>query len=131
MFNLKLFFLLITFSGYTGTSLNREHLFRKLFHKPNDFHQQKIPMPKLTGMKFREARKVLAGLNLNIGAIVHPLEKDSENLDTLIISKQNPTAGNKNGGRNYIEKGKIVDLWLGRPNPVIDRFRKRRIKTVL
>lgn len=75
MFNLKLFFLLITFSGYPSTSLNREHLFSKLLHKPNDFHQQKILMPKLTGMKFREARKVLAGLNLNIGAIVHPLER--------------------------------------------------------
>ena len=61
-------------------------------------------------------------------ACFYCLQKDSENLDTLIISKQNPTAVNKNGGRNYIEKGKIVDLWLVRPNPVIDRFRKRRIK---
>jgi hypothetical protein len=49
-------------------------------------------------------------------------------LDSLIISNQNPAAVNKDGGMNNIEKGKIVDLWLVTRNPVIDRFRKRRIK---
>jgi eukaryotic-like serine/threonine-protein kinase len=78
--------------------------------------EEEFKVPNIVGMTFEEAKATLAGMNLNVGALVAPGISDTPH---AYVTKQYPPIKTEKDelGRfqiNMIREGQGIDLWLGR-----------------
>lgn len=77
-----------------------------------------IPVPKLIGMTYEEARALLDAQGIILGApVFNPDVKDSAN---AYVYKQRPAPTTEDGKRLTMRAGQMIDIWLQTEKPVID-----------
>ena len=92
-----------------------------------DCNFNKIPVPNLQGVKYKDAQKLLKKIGLDLGVVTYTLEAGSSNPETWIIYKQNPESKNDTGVQNYLQKGKNVDVWVVGMGPFVDTLERKHI----
>jgi len=78
-------------------------------------------VPDIMGMTYFQAKTLLEGNGISIGAVVAPGISDTAN---AFIIQQNPQRFDDEGKRLKIRPGQTMDVWLGLEKPVIDTLRK-------
>ena len=77
-----------------------------------------MPVPKLIGMTYLEAKVFLDAQGLILGAVIpDPLVRDSA---SAFVYRQSPDPKDEQGRRFRIRPGQMVDLWLSVERPVTD-----------
>jgi beta-lactam-binding protein with PASTA domain len=82
-----------------------------------------IPVPKLIGLTYAEARILLQEQGLIVGAVIpDPLVRDTLN---AFVYKQNPEPKNEEGFQFRIRPGQMMDIWVSLEPPVTDSLKKK------
>ena len=88
-----------------------------------DTSKKMIAVPDLVGLQLEDAKILLGEYGIGIGAIVGPADSSY-----FYIYRQYPSTYKKNGTINYIRKGQLVDVWIGKEK-VSQSTRHRNGKT--
>ncbi len=77
-----------------------------------------MPVPKLVGLTFAEARILMEANGLILGPVIpSPLVRDNEN---AYVVRQSPEPKNEDGKSFRIRPGQMIDLWLDVEPPAVD-----------
>lgn len=77
-----------------------------------------MPVPKLVGLTFAEAKILMEAQGLILGPVIpSPLVRDNE---SAYVVRQSPEIKNDEGKRFRIRPGQMIDLWLDVEPPVVD-----------
>lgn len=77
-----------------------------------------MPVPKLVGLTFAEAKVLLEANGLILGPVIpSPLVRDQE---SAYVVRQSPEPKNEEGKQFRIRPGQMIDLWLDVNPPVTD-----------
>lgn len=77
-----------------------------------------MPVPKLVGLTFAEAKILMEAQGLILGPVIpSPLVRDNE---SAYVVRQSPEPKNEEGKRFRIRPGQMIDLWLDVEPPVTD-----------
>lgn len=80
--------------------------------------QEDMPVPKLVGLTYSEARILLEQQGLIVGPVIpSPMVRDTA---SAYVVRQSPAPVNAEGRRFRIRPGQMVDLWLDVNPPVTD-----------
>jgi eukaryotic-like serine/threonine-protein kinase len=80
--------------------------------------EEAMPVPRLVGLTFSEARILLEAQGLSLGSVIpSPLVKDNE---TAFVVRQDPSPHDAQGRTYSIRTGQMVNLWLDVTMPVRD-----------
>lgn len=81
----------------------------------NGLGEDEFTVPVITDMTFKEAKEILKGMSLNIGALV--IDPDVKDTANAIVYKQNPNRttdlGEGNVVTNKIREGQGIDIYIG------------------
>ena len=85
-----------------------------------------MPVPALVGMPFAEAKSLLDGNGINIGAIIG----DGVITDTAsaYIIKQRPDRFDVQQMLVYIQSGQLMDIWISQQMKILDSLPKKKIE---
>ena len=82
----------------------------------NGLGEDEFEVPVITGSTFKEAKAILRGMSLNVGALV--IDADVKDTANAVVYKQFPnrTTDMGDGGiqTNKIREGQGIDMWLGK-----------------
>ncbi|MBD0331051.1 MAG: PASTA domain-containing protein [Chitinophagaceae bacterium] len=82
-----------------------------------------LPVPKLVGLTFTEAKILLDAQGLILGAVIpDPMVRDTAN---AYVYKQSPPPKDEEGHQFRIRPGQMIDLWLSIEPPVKDTLNKK------
>jgi eukaryotic-like serine/threonine-protein kinase len=77
-----------------------------------------MPVPKLVGLTFGEAKILLEASGLILGPVIpSPMVRDNE---SAYVVRQSPEPKNEDGKQFRIRPGQMIDLWLDVDPPVTD-----------
>ena len=77
-----------------------------------------MPVPKLVGLTFAEAKILMEANGLILGPVIpSPLVRDNE---SAYVVRQSPSPKNEEGKQFRIRPGQMIDLWLDVEPPVTD-----------
>lgn len=116
------------YNGKTITAGTKIYLGSKIsFVLGSGLGEEEFAVPDLVGMSFDEAKAALAGLNLNVGAVVYG--GGISDTGRAFITQQRPKVKEEPDENNFIQVNKIregqgIDLWLSREKPVIDSVKE-------
>ena len=77
-----------------------------------------MPVPKLVGLTFAEAKILMEATGLILGPVIpSPLVRDNE---SAYVVRQSPAPKNEEGKTFRIRPGQMIDLWLDVEPPAVD-----------
>lgn len=77
-----------------------------------------MPVPRLVGRTYAEAKAILEGQGIILGSVVvDPMVTDQE---AAFVQKQTPPATNEEGRQFRIRPGQMIDIWIAVDKPVVD-----------
>ena len=81
-----------------------------------------MPVPKLVGLTFAEAKILMEANGLILGPVIpSPLVRDNE---SAYVVRQSPSPKNEEGKSFRIRPGQMIDLWLDVEPPAVDSTQK-------
>lgn len=84
-----------------------------------------MPVPKLVGLTFAEAKILMEANGLILGPVIpSPLVRDNE---SAYVVRQSPSPKNEEGKSFRIRPGQMIDLWLDVEPPAVDSTPVRNI----
>lgn len=79
---------------------------------------ESMPVPKLIGLTFAEAKILLEAQGISLGAVLK--DPDVQEAEMGYVYKQNPQPKNEEGRPYRIRPGQLIDVWIGATKPVED-----------
>ena len=92
----------------------------------NGLGEDEFDVPIITGLTFKEAKQILGGMNLNIGALV--IDGDVKDTANAIVYKQSPNKTTDLGEgiiqNNKIREGQGIDMYLSKRMKEVPKEKK-------